>query len=173
MAPKFFYPNPAGIRGQLTNAARGSAAPAAPATSPAFCRRCLDVFMPAQSDKIFVNLFASSVADIGLDDGQKIQADPGHSVSLGRRRQDHRRSGKKIAFYDRRAHSRLGAQRSFARRSLSFFRHERQQIRHLDRKMVRPSHFKLKNGYVELSRKWKDGDVDRPQSADAGTPRFG
>ena len=61
---KFFYPEPARLRRLATSAARGSAAPAAPATSRGSCLPCPATFTRSKAGEIFVNLYAGGTADI-------------------------------------------------------------------------------------------------------------
>jgi DUF1680 family protein len=68
---KFFYPNPLESEGNYERSPWFGCA-CCPGNITRFLPSLPGCFYARQNDKIFVNLFASSVADIGLDDGRHI-----------------------------------------------------------------------------------------------------
>ena len=167
----FFYPNPLESATASTRAARGSASPAAPATSRASSRRCPATSTRSRATTIYVNLFAAGTADITLDNGRTVKLTQETRYPWdGAVHADRRRRIAPADVHHQRAHPGLGAQRAGAERPLpvrdtvgrsggpkvngsAVPDHARQGLRH------------------PRARRGSAGDVDRPRPADADPAR--
>ena len=168
----FFYPNPLESRGQHARS-RGSASPAARATSRASWRRCPATCTRKQGQTIFVNLFA------GRHRRRRRSTTAARSSSTQETRYPWDGAVKMTVTPDRAGavhdeRPRFPAGRATSRCRAICIASSMPRRRRGDVQRQRPGRSPLdaRQGLRDDSRAtWKAGDVDRARPADAGPPR--